>query len=132
VDGIINFTGPGHSMESAIVSVKSGSVGREMIASLKGDMASHGAAMGLFITLEQPTGPMKQEAAIAGTYHSEVSGKDYPKVQIITIRGTARRTPEARPAAARATRLPAGREGRTGVARPGEVVRLGLGPAQRR
>jgi hypothetical protein len=86
VDGIINFTGSGHSMESAIVSVKSGSVGREMIASLKGDMASHGAAMGIFITLEQPTAPMKQEATVAGTYHSEVSGKDYPKVQILTIR----------------------------------------------
>jgi hypothetical protein len=42
--------------------------------------------MGLSITLEEPTGPMKQEAAIAGTYHSEVSGKDYPKVQILTIR----------------------------------------------
>lgn len=33
-----------------------------------------------------PTGPMKQEATIAGTYHSEVSGRDYPRVQILTIR----------------------------------------------
>ena len=29
---------------------------------------------------------MKQEAAIAGRYHSEVSGKDYPRLQILTIR----------------------------------------------
>jgi site-specific DNA-methyltransferase (adenine-specific) len=86
VDGIINFTGPGRTMESAIVSVKSGGVGAAMIQQLKGAMETHGAAMGLFITLEEPTAPMKQEATVAGLYHSEVSGKDYPKVQILTIR----------------------------------------------
>lgn len=29
---------------------------------------------------------MKQEATVAGMYHSEASGKDYPRVQILTIR----------------------------------------------
>ena len=86
VDGIINFTGAGGKMESVIVSVKSGHVGAAMVQQLKGAMETAGAAMGLFITLEEPTGPMKQEAAIAGTYHSEVSGKDYPRLQILTIR----------------------------------------------
>ncbi len=86
VDGVINFTGAGGKMESVIVSVKSGGVGAAMIQQLKGAMETHGAAMGLFITLEEPTGPMKHEAAIAGTYHSEVSGKDYPRLQIMTIR----------------------------------------------
>jgi len=86
VDGIINFTGAGGKMESVIVSVKSGGVGAAMIQQLKGAMETHAAAMGLFVTLEEPTGPMKQEAAIAGTYHSEVSGKDYPRLQILTIR----------------------------------------------
>jgi hypothetical protein len=28
---------------------------------------------------------MKHEATIAGTYHSEVSGKDYPRIQIISV-----------------------------------------------
>ena len=74
-------------MESVIVSVKSGGVGAAMIQQLKGAMETAGAAMSLFITLEEPTGPMKHEAAIAGTYHSEVSGKDYPRLQILTIRG---------------------------------------------
>ena len=86
VDGIINFTGAGGKMESIIVSVKSGGVGAAMIQQLKGAMETHGAAMGLFVSLEEPTGPMKLEAAIAGTYHSEVSGKDYPRLQILTIR----------------------------------------------
>ena len=86
VDGIINFTGAGGKMESVIVSVKSGGVGAAMIQQLKGAMETHGAAMSLFITLDEPTGPMKMEAAIAGTYHSEVSGKDYARLQILTIR----------------------------------------------
>jgi Adenine specific DNA methylase Mod len=86
VDGVINFTGAGGNMESVIVSVKSGGVGAAMIQQLKGAMETHGAAMGLFITLEEPTGPMKHEAAIAGAYHSELSGKDYPRLQIMTIR----------------------------------------------
>ena len=86
VDGIINFTGAGGKMESVIVSVKSGGVGAAMIQQLKGAMETHGAAMGLFVTLEEPTAPMKHEAAIAGTYHSEVSGKNYPRLQILTIR----------------------------------------------
>jgi hypothetical protein len=57
-----------------------------MVQQLKGAMETHGAAMGLFVTLDEPKGPMKQEAAIAGTYHSELSGKDYPRLQILTIR----------------------------------------------
>jgi site-specific DNA-methyltransferase (adenine-specific) len=73
-------------MESVIVSVKSGGVGAAMVQQLKGAMETHSAAMGLFITLDEPTGPMKQEAAIAGAYHSELSGKDYPRLQILTIR----------------------------------------------
>ncbi len=44
-------------------------------------------ATSLFVTLEEPTAPMVQEAAEAGYYHSTVSGRDYPAVQILTIRG---------------------------------------------
>jgi Restriction endonuclease len=86
VDGVITFTGTAWKPERCIVSVKSGHVDRKMVAELKGDMGSQGAAMGLFVTLEEPTGPMKLEAAEAGSYHSDVSGKDYPSVQILTIR----------------------------------------------
>jgi site-specific DNA-methyltransferase (adenine-specific) len=86
VDGVITFTGAGGVVEGCIVSVKSGKVSRGDVATLKGDIGSQGAAMGLFVTLEEPTAPIRQEATEAGFYHSELSGKDYPKVQIITIR----------------------------------------------
>ncbi len=86
IDGVITFTGADGKPETCIVSVKSGTVNRAMIAQLKGDMHAHGAAMGLFVTLEEPTAPMRLEAAEAGYYHSDVSGRDYPALQILTIR----------------------------------------------
>jgi site-specific DNA-methyltransferase (adenine-specific) len=49
-------------------------------------MERHGAVMGLFVALEEPSKPMLLNAAEAGYYHSELSGKDYPRVEVITIR----------------------------------------------
>src|SRR3972149_6885065 len=86
VDGIVTFTGADGKPETCIVSVKSGGVGAAMIDQLRGAMEAHRAAMGLFVTLEEPTGPMKAGAAAAGYYHSAVSGKDYPRVQTLSIR----------------------------------------------
>jgi site-specific DNA-methyltransferase (adenine-specific) len=86
VDGIINFTGAGWKTETCIVSVKSGAVNPGMVQALKGAMQTQGAVMGLFVTLEEPTQQMKVEAAAAGAYHSELSGRDYPAVQILSIR----------------------------------------------
>ena len=44
------------------------------------------AEIGLFITLEEPSRPMLLEASTAGVYTSPISGKDYPRIQILTIR----------------------------------------------
>lgn len=43
------------------------------------------AEMGILVTLEGDTGPMRKEAAEAGWYVSEGWGRDYPKMQILTI-----------------------------------------------
>ena len=87
LDGFINFfddnTG---KAKRIIVQVKSGQVRRDMIATLKGDMARENAEIGLFITLEAPTRPMIQEAAAAGIYTpGQFPNHDYPRVQILTI-----------------------------------------------
>lgn len=42
--------------------------------------------MGLLITLAEPTGPMRTEALEAGFFHSEFMQRDYPRLQILTIR----------------------------------------------
>jgi site-specific DNA-methyltransferase (adenine-specific) len=86
VDGVISFTGAGWKTETCIVSVKSGGVGSAQIDELKGAMQRHNGVMGLFVTLEEPTKPMRTNAAGAGFYHSDLSGKDYPAVHVLSIR----------------------------------------------
>ncbi len=87
IDGVISFsTGPRGEVGRALVSVKSGSVGSAMVRDLKGVLDREKAEIGLFVTLEEPTGPMRQEATTAGVYHSELSGRDYQRIQILTVR----------------------------------------------
>lgn len=86
IDGVIGFTDAGGKRDRVIVSVKSGHVNASMIRDLKGTLEREKAALALFVTLEEPSKPMKQEAAEAGFWHSEVWNRDYPRIQIISIR----------------------------------------------
>lgn len=43
------------------------------------------AALGLFISLEEPTRDMQAEAAGGGFFHSDLWGRDYPKIQVRTV-----------------------------------------------
>ena len=45
------------------------------------------AAMGFFVTLVEPTRPMREEATAAGFYNADAWGTEYPKLQILTIEG---------------------------------------------
>ena len=86
IDGVIHFIdGPRRSTHKAVVQVKSGKVSSPLIRDLKGTVDREKAALGLFITLEDPTRDMRTEAVSAGFYHSEVWQRDYPKIQIRTI-----------------------------------------------
>ena len=87
IDGYINFFDDNSGRaKRVIVQVKSGHVRRDMIATLKGDMARENADIGLFITLESPTRPMIQEALTAGIYTPEhYPNHRYPRLQILTI-----------------------------------------------
>ena len=69
VDGYINFFDDNSGRpKRIIVQVKSGHVNRGMIATLKGDMEREKAEIGVFVTLQPPTEPMRQEALSAGIY----------------------------------------------------------------
>jgi site-specific DNA-methyltransferase (adenine-specific) len=95
IDGVlwIEVGGAGKSSqtEKVIVQVKGGiHVNRANIATLKGDIDREKAAIGLFITLTEPTQPMKTEAAAAGHWESPVTfgdRQDFPRIQILTIEG---------------------------------------------
>jgi len=42
-------------------------------------------AIGVLISLEEPTHPMRSEAASAGFYESRGWGKRYPRLQLLTV-----------------------------------------------
>jgi len=88
IDGYINFFDDNSGKaKTIIVQVKSGGVKRGDIATLKGDMEREKAQIGVFITLEEPTRPMIEEAVSAGFYEPEhFPGNQYPRIQILTIR----------------------------------------------
>ncbi len=73
--------------KEVIFSVKGGgNVGVSDIRDLIGVLTREGAQLGAYITLAEPTGPMKREATEAGFYTS-MDGSRYPKIQLLTIRG---------------------------------------------
>lgn len=85
IDGHIYFKPDGKATEKAIVSVKGGeNVSVPMVRDLGHVIDREKAKIGVFITLAEPTAPMKTEAVKAGFYETEY-GK-YPKIQIITIK----------------------------------------------
>ena len=86
IDGVVHFIdGQRRSTKKAVVQVKSGKVSSPHIRDLKGTVEREKAAMGLFITLEEPTSAMSAEAVSAGFYYSNLWQRDYPKIQIRTI-----------------------------------------------
>jgi hypothetical protein len=86
IDGRIVFQGekPG-SLESVILSVKAGKTGSAHVRDLKGVLEREKAAIGVLISMQEPTPPMKTEAATAGFYESALWGMKYAKVQLLTV-----------------------------------------------
>lgn len=88
IDGLITFLDDNTGkVKRVIVQVKSGKVSRPMISELVGTINRESAAIGVFLTLEQPTREMLTEAAAAGIYHSPGWNQNYPQVQILTVKG---------------------------------------------
>jgi len=84
IDGLVYFMDEKDKVKKVIVSVKGGGTSVKDIRDLNGVIDREKAEMGIFLTLKEPTGPMKTEAITKGFYASPL-GKDYPKVQILTI-----------------------------------------------
>lgn len=86
VDGLISFLdGPKNKLQTALVQVKSGKVGSQLVRDLRGAVERENAALGIFISLEKPTEDMRREALSAGYYTSPLWNKDYPRLQLYTI-----------------------------------------------
>ena len=85
IDGVAYFRTTNADNAKIILQVKSGNVGRNDVAALRGDMQRESAAMAVLITLQQPTAPMLAEAKGAGVYHHDLMGRNYDAIQIVTI-----------------------------------------------
>lgn len=84
IDGHIFFRSDARTVEKAIVSVKGGGVGVKDIRELIAVVDRERAKIGVYISLEEHTRPMVEEAARAGIYDGP-TGK-VPKIQMFTIK----------------------------------------------
>jgi site-specific DNA-methyltransferase (adenine-specific) len=82
IDGYLHFRDADKKPQFAVISVKGGGIKSGDVRDLKGTMDREKAALGLFLTLNEPTREMEKEAASAGFY--ETGGMKVPRLQILT------------------------------------------------
>lgn len=86
VDGLLSIVETKDKSTKVIVQVKGGkSLNPGMVRDLIGTVEKEGAAIGLLVTLEEPTSGMKELATHAGSYTSPVWEKSYSRIQIRTV-----------------------------------------------
>jgi site-specific DNA-methyltransferase (adenine-specific) len=86
IDGRRNFIdGKRRDEKYMIFSVKSGHTGVKDMRDLGWVVEREKAAIGVLITLEEPTRDMRKEAAGGDFYHSDYQDTKHPRLQIITI-----------------------------------------------
>ena len=86
IDGRLYFhdEGRGTKTKHVIFSVKAGRVTVSQVRDLVGVLSREAAQIGVFISLEPATAPMRREAASAGFYESPW-GKKCPRLQLLSI-----------------------------------------------
>jgi len=86
VDGLLSILETKSKSTKVIIQVKGGTaISPGMVRDLIGTVEKEGAAIGLLITLEEPTSGMRELAVHAGSYSSPIWGKSYPRIQIRTV-----------------------------------------------
>jgi DNA modification methylase len=87
IDGRIYFHDEAAANETkqVIFSVKAGHTGVAHVHELRGVVERENAAIGVLVSLQEPTGPMRTDAAEAGFYHSPGWNQDYARIQLRTI-----------------------------------------------
>jgi DNA modification methylase len=86
IDGVAFFKVGRRDNAKIVFQAKSGNVSRRDIATLRGDMQKTDAALGVLITLDEPTKPMIAEAKSAGQYRHEDMGRTYDRISIVTVK----------------------------------------------
>lgn len=87
IDGRLFFHDEAKGKTKQIIfSVKAGNTGVAHVRDLRGVLDREQAEIGVLITMQEPTQPMKAEAASAGFYTSPFTQTKYPRLQIRTVR----------------------------------------------
>lgn len=84
IDGRLYFHDEPKTTKQIIFSVKAGHTNPSHVRDLLGTIETQKAEMGVLITMEQPTQPMRAAAASAGFYEGPFS-KKFPKLQLLTV-----------------------------------------------
>lgn len=87
IDGRLLFhdEGPSGKTKQIVFSVKAGKTGVSHVRDLRGVMEREKAEVGVLISFQDPTGPMRKEAADAGFYTSPGWGTTHPRIQLVTV-----------------------------------------------
>lgn len=88
IDGRLYFhdEGEGGKTKQVVLSVKAGhNVGALFVRDLRAVIEREKAQIGVLLTMQEPTKPMRTEAAEAGFYQSPGAGTSHPRLQILTI-----------------------------------------------
>jgi site-specific DNA-methyltransferase (adenine-specific) len=86
IDGKIVFKADAAGkFETVILSVKAGHVTANHVRDLRGVVEREKAAIGVLISMEDPTKPMQTEAVTAGFHESPMWNRKYPKIQLLTV-----------------------------------------------
>ena len=84
IDGRLYFHDEPKTTKQIIFSVKAGGLHATYARDLRGVVEREKAAIGVLISLDQPTKQMRTEAASAGFYKAPW-GKDYARLQLLTV-----------------------------------------------
>ncbi len=84
IDGIAFILESAEKTREIIFSVKSGKVGVAQVRDLRGVIERENAAIGVLITLEEPTSEMLKECKMAGVYENPFFGT-FNKLECVTI-----------------------------------------------
>lgn len=86
IDGRIYFHDEqGGKTKQIIISVKAGKTGPAHVRDLRGVIEREDAQIGVLLTFNKPTQPMRSEAADAGFYESPGWNRSYPRLQLLTV-----------------------------------------------
>jgi site-specific DNA-methyltransferase (adenine-specific) len=86
IDGKLYFQDDAAGQTKQVIfSVKAGHTGPNHVNELRGVVERENAAIGVLITMQEPTKAMKADAASAGFYEWAWTGAKFPRLQLLTV-----------------------------------------------